>query len=280
MVITDIVYEEIYEQIAAHRPERGGALYGPRGYPFVTHFEFDVDGITSSVSYVPSTALIENVPHVERTTGLQFKGIVHSHPHGLIRPSYGDEQTVGSFFRLNPHLSQMALPIVQSSRGSFGKKTEAEFLHWYRAERAGASFGSGRSSRVLDLFRASAISGIASQNPVRIVDEDFHVLPIFAHMKILAATLKRQGITLSDMTASLQVLKVQNAELVGLSAQELGVAMGRELYFFVSIDYPIVPPVVLRAVNGSTTQLRFQWDGFGEHELNLAEVADAFCQIS
>ncbi len=80
MILTDLVYQEIREHLALHRPERGGALYGPKNYPVVTHFEYDFDAETSAVSYVPSTRLIKNVSIVEHETGLQLKGIIHSHP--------------------------------------------------------------------------------------------------------------------------------------------------------------------------------------------------------
>ena len=296
LVITDIVYAEIHDRIAAHPPERGGALYGPRHYPFVTHFEYDEAGRTSAVSYVPSTRLIANVPRIERETGLQFKGIIHSHPRGLTRPSLGDEQTVGSFFRLNPHLSQMALPIVQPVPPSQGRAADdgRRFLNWYRAERAGPDTPSATAAR----STARATGGFAEAglsqsgfaqtglfqtrtapipvpSTVRIVDEDFHVLPLREHMGWLVAELRRLGIPLT-VDPALQPLKVHNAELIGLSACEPAGASPRELYFFVSIDYPVVPPVVLRATGGTTTQLTFSWDGFGDLPRSLSAVARAF----
>lgn len=288
MVITDIVYAKIHDSIAAHPAERGGALYGPRHYPFVTHFEFDEEGKTSYVSYVPSSRLIENVARIERETGLQFKGIIHSHPQGVTRPSDGDEQTVVSFFRLNPHLSQMALPIVQPLSSSPGCTASdgGRFLHWYRAERAGADMLPAPGARSAALLmggyaqigllrtRTAPIPVVSS---VRIVDEDFHVLPLREHMDGLVAELRRLGIPLKQDPA-LQPLKVRNTELIGLSASESASASPRELYFFVSIDYPVVPPVVLRAAGGQTTQLTFGWDGFGDLARSLSEVARAFTQ--
>jgi proteasome lid subunit RPN8/RPN11 len=295
MVITDMVYAEIRVRIAEHPPERGGALYGPRHYPFVTHFEPDPDGLTSEVSYVPSTRLIENVPRVERETGLQFKGIVHSHPRGLTRPSGGDEQTVGSFFRLNPHFSQMALPIVQPLPPvQPGERGEGrEFLHWYRAERAGPAPSavlpaapSVRAYAGLGRFGAPAAQP-AGAPAVRVLAEDLHVLPLRAHVERVMALLAAQGLKLA-LDPAVQPLKVHNAELVGLVARgtdPAATAGGRsiapcELLFFVSIDYPIVPPVVLREADGETTQLRFHWDGLGELEPGLAAVAQAFSRRS
>ena len=263
MVLTDLVHAEIRAHIAAHPPERGGALYGPRGYPLVTHFEFDAAGATTAVSYVPSTQLIGNVPRVERETRLQFKGIVHSHPAGLTRPSGGDERTVGSFFRMNPHFSAMALPIVQCPGGR--ADGAEEFLHWYRAERrreAASAAAPGSFGRFAH--------GLADRGPdVGIVREEHHVLPVATHLARILEHLRPQGIALA-MDRALQPLRVRNAELVGLVA---GCAAGHEIMYFVSIDYPVVPPVVLFRRNGHTEQLRFHWDGLGDVEASLADIA-------
>jgi hypothetical protein len=43
--------------------------------------------------------------------------------------------------------------------------------------------------------------------------------------------------------------------------------------YFVSIDYPVVPPVVLCQVGGATEQLRFAWDGLGDVERCLQVIA-------
>lgn len=88
MIVTDLVYQQIREHLARHQPERGGALYGPKDYPIVTHFEYDFDARTTEVSYVPSPRLIANAPRVEKASGLRFKGIVHSHPRGMIQTSW------------------------------------------------------------------------------------------------------------------------------------------------------------------------------------------------
>lgn len=258
MVITDQAYGRIGAEIAAHAPERGGALYGPRGLPFVTHFEFDPDGLTSAVSYVPSSRLISNVPRVESETGLQFKGIVHSHPDGFIRPSLGDEQTVTSFFRMNPHFAAMALPIVQQQRGG------APFLRWYRAERReDPAAARGR------LPFGQTASAAAVGSGVEVLDEEFHVLPIAGHVARIVEWFRGRGLEMS-VGAGLQTLKVQNAELVGLVVSS---AQGHEFMYFVSIDYPVVPPVVLCQVGGVTEQLRFAWDGLGDVERCLQVIA-------
>ncbi|MFM7626021.1 MAG: Mov34/MPN/PAD-1 family protein [Gammaproteobacteria bacterium] len=262
MVITDLVYAQIRTHIAAHAPERGGALYGPRAFPLVTHFECDPDGLTSSTSYVPSSRLIANVPRVERETGLQFKGIVHSHPEGFPRPSGGDEQTVGIFFGMNPHFAAMALPIVQRQRA------DEPFMRWYRAERR--EVPRARPGR---LPFGQPVAGAAAAG-VAVLDEDFHVLPISEHVAAILALLRSRGFALST-DGVLQSLRLQNAELVGLVCLS---AAGHEFMYFVSIDYPVVPPLVLCQVGGSTEQLRFAWDGLGDSGACLQVVVETLAR--
>ena len=266
MVITDLVRDEIRAHLADHEPERGGALYGPRDYPFVTHFQFDPDGQTSSVSYVPSTALIESVIRVERETGLQFKGIIHSHPPGCFQPSSGDEQTVASFFRLNPHISAMALPIVQPF-GQRELRPDADFVRWYRAERKRE-----RVRRMPTLFasRQSVFDGAMNEPAVQLQAEEYHVVPLGDHVRRICSYLAECGHKL-DVTRNVQHLTVQNAELVGLVASADG---GREFMYFVSIGYPVVPPFVLCQKSGETVQLQFKWNGMSDVSASLREICD------
>jgi Prokaryotic homologs of the JAB domain len=264
MVITDLVYSEIRTLLASHAPERGGALYGSKGYPFVTHFEFDQEGETSSVSYVPSTRLIANVPKVEAETGLQFKGIIHSHPLGYTHPSGGDEQTVASFFRLNPHFSAMALPIVQQVN-SRGLESQSEFLHWYRAERRGEQTVRAAGRKLL-----SSLS-LSCAKPVEVLPEEFHIVPIAEHVKKILTHLQTGGLTLTA-TSQVQPLKVLNAELIGLVATS---QQGHEFLYFVSLDYPIVAPVVLFQSELKTKTLCFSWDGMSAVESSLFEIGEA-----
>ena len=235
--VTDSVYEQIRALIACHAPERGGALYGPRHVPFVTHFEFDAEGATTAVSYVPSSRLIANVPRVERETGLEFKGVVHSHPWGVTRPSGGDERTVATFFRLNPHFAALELPIVQQADGA------SEFIHWYRVKRGG--------NTTLNLpWRQADVD-------VEVFKESFHVLPLLAHVKQIVKQLGDSGFLL-EIEERVQTLQVRNACFVGLLASSPD---GRELMYYVSVDYPIVPPLVLFRAHRRTEQLRFEWSG-------------------
>lgn len=264
MVVVDTVYKGIERVLAQHAPERGGALYGTRGYPLVTHFEYDPDAETSAASYVPSARLVGSVQRIEAQTGLEFKGIIHSHPRGLLLPSRQDEWAVSRFFELNPHYACMALPIVQQVTASLtAEGGGTPFLHWYRAERA-------RKHAARRIGVTASGDRAASVPTVSVVAEEFHVLPLQNHVEQIAALLTRSTGAQISVGSQLQHLKLRNAELIGLVASASG---GREFMYFTSIDYPTVAPVVLYQRQGSTQTLQMKWDGCGDEAEALAQVA-------
>lgn len=237
MLILDIVYEHIRDAIAVHPPERGGALYGPPMRRVVTQFVLDANASTTAASYVPSAALIANVKHIERSTGLQFKGIVHSHPRGITRPSAGDTQTVSSFFKKNPHFSNIELPIVQQ----VSRSENAKFLYWYRAERRSESGGFIR--------RAQA----------EVLDSEFSVIPLGRHIDDLVARLRSHGIAI-EFDPAIRYLSVRNSMLIGLVSRRFD-ARGHTVEFLISPEYPTVAPVVLHGDSSATHVLGFPWNG-------------------
>ena len=174
----------------------------------------------------------------------------------------GDEQTVASFFRLNPHFSFMALPIVQQI-SSDESLSGQQFLHWYRAERRREPM-----SRVP--VDAPSQTYTSPQRSVEVLSEDFHVLPILEHVQTITKTLRHRGIDL-HISEKLQHLKINNSELVGLVATS---SSGYEFMFFTSIDYPTVAPIVIYQRYGKTNNLRPQWDGISDLLGSLRQVAE------
>src|SRR5512140_2689294 len=116
MHVGDWVLRAIASEIAAHAPERGGALLGPPQRPLVTHFAPDPDAATTSSSYRPSRALDARVKELEVAAGLELKGIVHSHPRGLDRPSDHDLAELATGLRLHGHMARYLAPIVTAPR--------------------------------------------------------------------------------------------------------------------------------------------------------------------
>ncbi len=266
MVVTDLVCRDILEQIAYHKPERGGALYGPKGYPLVTHFEYDPEAETSPGSYIPSERLIARVPAIERTTGLQFKGIIHSHPAGITQPSGGDENTVASFFRLNPHLSSIALPIVQQV--PLEHSTHADgYLYWYRAERRREASSSNQGG-------ASLFAKNFGSRPIAVVPEDHFVIPLFDHVTAICDQLRSQNAEF-EIRKKVQHLKIANAELFGLVVNP---GQPNEFMFFITLDYPTVAPVVLYQRRGETKALMVAWNGIEDVSHSLGAIAESLAK--
>jgi proteasome lid subunit RPN8/RPN11 len=110
--VGDWVLRAIEAEIAAHPPERGGALLGPPQRLVVTHFAPDPEAATTSASYRPSRALDARVKQLELDEGLELKGIVHSHPRGLDHPSEHDAAELATGLRLNGHMASYLAPIV------------------------------------------------------------------------------------------------------------------------------------------------------------------------
>jgi proteasome lid subunit RPN8/RPN11 len=265
MLITDLALADIRTHIASHEPERGGALYGPKNQNLVTHFEYDLDGETSAVSYLPSRTLINNVKTVEIETGLKLKGIVHSHPRGFARPSQGDIRTVQSFFRLNPHLSKMELPIVQPI-GSNAPAGTSDFITWFNAERG--------NEVAMSSDMAYARNHRVPQ--INIVNDDLFVIPLLKDVNQLAISLGSHRLIVRVDT-KVQHLRIQNASLIGLVAK---CDNSQDFMFFVGMDYPIIAPLVLFQARGQTCQLEFKWKGLENRQQALDNIADALkCQL-
>ncbi len=112
IVLGDWVLGDLERQIAAHEPERGGALLGPRLRPLVTRFLPDPEAAASGASWAPSRALDAAVKALEREQGLELKGLVHSHPPGLDRPSEQDLRELAEGLRRNGHMPCYLAPVV------------------------------------------------------------------------------------------------------------------------------------------------------------------------
>jgi len=119
MRIFDEVLARVEEEILAHPPERGGLLFGPVGRDVITLFEPDEDARTSAVTYTISARMCAEAPRIERATGLEYKGVIHSHPRSMDHPSGGDRSSAANALRLNPHMGRFFMPIV-TARGAAG----------------------------------------------------------------------------------------------------------------------------------------------------------------
>ncbi|MDQ2809771.1 MAG: ThiF family adenylyltransferase [Chloroflexota bacterium] len=112
LYISQTVLHEIETMIAAHPPERGGMLFGPPKQEIISRFLFDEWAETTSVTYRPSDTITRRIQEIEVQEGLEFKGVIHSHPGGFDRPSTQDQHELNVGLQLNPHLPFYLAPIV------------------------------------------------------------------------------------------------------------------------------------------------------------------------
>lgn len=111
VVFHDSALLKITEQVAAYPPERGGLLVGPPGVPVISDFLADQHANATGVTFQLSPECERRLHKFERA-GYQLKGVLHSHPSGLPRPSGGDEGTFTNMLHRMPDVPYLVTPIV------------------------------------------------------------------------------------------------------------------------------------------------------------------------
>lgn len=245
--VLDTVVSEIADTIASHPPERGGALLGFIGRPFVTRFVFDEYAKTTHVTYKPSRELAQKVKEVEARENLELKGIIHSHPSGMDRPSGQDERELKVGLEINTHMPFYLAPIV-TTRPDIRELDH----HEIRAGLGKISFFAAhrkRNGQVLvsripvtevpmqqDLIRVCRAFGSSQPPEIFITD--------FGNVQLPAGRVMLEGL---------------------------------ELLFLFSDLYPAVPPILLLTPEGGDTeQVNLQWRIQTPAEDRLLEAVRSF----
>jgi molybdopterin/thiamine biosynthesis adenylyltransferase/proteasome lid subunit RPN8/RPN11 len=220
-VLGDWVLRELEREIAAHPPERGGALLGPRLRPLVTRFLADPAATASSASFAPSRALDAAVKALERDEGLELKGIVHSHPPEIDHPSPQDLRALAEGLERNGHMACYLAPIV--TRG----------------------VAQGPHALALPSGTLSCWAAWRDPGGPRALPFEPRVLPLLRDLERLAAELSSAPPVLLDVDLG-----------AGLQpAGRLALDAGRDLLVVVGEAYPAQPPVVLLCEGDRTEQL-------------------------
>lgn len=244
--ILDSVLEEIKESIGNHLPERGGALLGEPDKPIITKFIFDSNAFTTSSSYCPSRKLNKKVKEVEEKEGLEFKGIIHSHPHQYDEPSSQDIVELATGLRLNKHMPFYLAPIVTI--------TEPEDLeaHELAIDTMKVSFYAGFPSEEFDVtLRKMEVRKI----PEAQLTKDIEVL-----------CEKKEGFLHPEVF-------IIAGESEPMLTGKIEVEDQFELLFLVELKYPNCQPrMLLTYVNGNQEELNPQWDS----EISFIEMLDKF----
>jgi len=231
IVVLDEIFDSLQRQILEPPPENGGALLGPHGIPAVTQFLFDSDAQTSSSTYLPSEDLTRRVAHSEKEQNLEFKGVIHSHPGTLDRPSGPDREAVAKGLEINPQLGYFLLPIVNQIRVEGCLPEHVMPFH------------TGKITWHVGYPRR--------QGAPLITEINADVMPVQADMNALAKFL---GVEYEQAGGSV--------ELEGrmFIRRHLHFDEDSELIFLFGFDYPASPPIVLCSIQGEEVrQLNLDW---------------------
>ena len=113
-IFTAEVYDEICKTIGSRRPEYGGLLGSSDG-EHIDHYYFDATSKRSAGVYMMDIPACNKVIHEWNDNGVELVGVIHSHPHGVTRPSHGDLLMAKNIIEsINVH-GKFFTPIVQVS---------------------------------------------------------------------------------------------------------------------------------------------------------------------
>ena len=113
-IITAEVYDQIKKTIGTRKPEQGGILGSSDGI-HIDHYYFDKTADRTSASYTMDAKALNEVIHEWNDNGIQLVGLIHSHPQGCTKPSYGDMETARHIIETIDVKGKFFTPIVQVS---------------------------------------------------------------------------------------------------------------------------------------------------------------------
>jgi hypothetical protein len=224
----DALIRDLERHVVAGKPERGGALLGLPNRRVVTDFLFDSKAQASAASFTTSRGLGERVRELEQRHGLQFKGIVHSHPAGLDRPSQQDRHQAGVSLELNSHLADYALPIV-----TLGDKLGVE-SHEFTL----------KGGKLSSYVARRGPNGEATISAVPCVE-----IPLARDLEAVSEAF--------DSVKSEVFVTRPGPEL--MLAGKVSFTDQTELVVLVTEQYPLTAPILLLDIKGETEQLQPSW---------------------
>jgi proteasome lid subunit RPN8/RPN11 len=270
VIFTDDVIGALGSQIAAAPPEVGGALLGIPCSNVVTRFLPDPDAETTDASYLPTPALRARVREEELRSGLEFRGIVHSHPGSMNHPSQPDLRALGIGLASNSHLPSLVAPIITIDRGA-ELDDDAQLSLQPRGRLT--CYVAGR--RAPDARSDDALPDARTQRPreVKLEKAMVGVMPIAADVSAMA----------EGFVAGFAVVKQEQGyrPVNGLLfiSRTLRCDSG-ELILLFPPQYPVSPPIAFLALAGdpNTQQVSFPWV-FSNSRDRLAECRQATLKI-
>jgi proteasome lid subunit RPN8/RPN11 len=250
VIFTDEVVAELGRTIAAHPPELGGALLGLPWSNVVTCFISDPAADVTPVSYLPTAALRARVREIESRSGLEFRGIVHSHPDDMNHPSSPDLRALEIGLASNPHLPSLASPIITVDRAA-EPEDEAQLslsprgrLTCYVAARPGA-----------DTDQGTSWLGRRAAKMLRLTKTAVGVMPIDGDVAALVNGFRAEGVCVEQPQRDYRLV---NGALFITRELALDTSV---LSLLFPPHYPICAPLAFlaRAGDAAPRQVEFTW---------------------
>ncbi|MET9697125.1 ThiF family adenylyltransferase [Streptomyces sp. NPDC006529] len=210
--VFDYVIDQVGRDIGRTRPEQGGALLGLRGRDVLTAFVHDARAQVTRVEYSNTPWLLHEIGRMEGAGPVRFKGIIHSHPTGMPRPSQQDHREYGRTLEAVPDLGRYLAPIVTHDLVTPGERHEL----------------------FTETARISFFGAMWTERGVRLEPMRPVVVP-------LAAALRQAGVTWSDSFP----LTCEVGGVAGVRVPLPPDRSGARRHLFATADFPVAPPLLL-----------------------------------
>ena len=132
VLLSEDLMRQVDDELAVPAPERMVHVLGrsrPDGSVLLTHGLVDGDA-DSGDSHVRASGTAETlIAQVEADQGVQYMGVLHSHPAGVIEPSEQDRHAVSDLLRINPHMRAAIVGVVVGHRTSRSSAHVARLPH-------------------------------------------------------------------------------------------------------------------------------------------------------
>lgn len=119
--MTKQVLDQIEQSIGMYPAETGGILGSSDGGRTIDHYYFDAAAHRTSFTYSPNVREINRIIADWNSRGIQFVGMIHSHPKGCTKPSKGDLEYAKALIGNMDVSGKLYMPVVQVNTPPDGK---------------------------------------------------------------------------------------------------------------------------------------------------------------
>ena len=284
IIYTDRVIKQIGKNIASHEAERGGALLGIPNSNLITSFIEDPLANVTHASYFPSKELTSKVNDKELHHGLEFKGVIHSHPGDFNIPSDQDENAFALGLSINPRLAGFVAPIVTLT--SLKDRDDVNEIKLNPRGQLTSYIAYRKKQREQSMFMGSILCkkepsygehkgsyfSRESNSDVVVEKTPCAIMPIDAHTSALTKMLESGIGKITDSSEG--YLEINGVLFLSITYRFIEI----EIIILFPPDYPMTKPVILasKILQGKkedAVEISFHWRLFSDSgDLRLANL--------